>query len=580
MGEQQPLLGVGATGVRLIWGDTLQVLPTLAADSVDAIVTDPPYGLAFMGKEFDKLGLGVAQQEWHRQWAVEALRVLKPGGHLIAFGGDRTHHRLMVAVEDAGFEIRTCLYWCFGSGFPKSLDVGKALDRMAGAEREVVVANKNADRYPNGPGGVGFHGGVGEYTQTLRPPTPLTAPATEAAQQWDGWGTALKPAVEIAVLARKPLGEGTVARNVLRHGTGAINVDGCRVSALIGQRPGVTLTAWEQEKNLCDSCASLAESLAKHGTLATRGTSVESPAGLTTNGKGENAHADTGTEDTGCSAGPFLEGLATDLIGDSSLSTVEFGKMPTVQSRKATKSTTSTAKGSTTGLRICNACGCLITDLGIIGSTPASKNGTLNTPAAQGIAAPVGRWPTHFLHDGSPEVQACFPETTSGELKAGTIRNCENKVYGKGMSAAGKPATLYDTGGDSGSAARFFPTFPPTETDRACAQEDRRLFYTSKAGRADREFGNTHATVKPLELMRWLVRLVTTPNGTVLDPFTGSGSTGRACAAEGFQFVGIERERAYAEIAQRRLLVSQLEVGLGGRMEDEPETRDAETEEA
>jgi DNA modification methylase len=190
-------------------GDCLEVLRTLPNASVDAVVTDPPYGLAFMGKKWD---YDVPSVE---VWA-ECLRVLKPGGHLLAFAGTRTQHRMAVRIEDAGFEIRDMIAWVYGSGFPKSLDVSKAIDKAAGAEREVL--------------GVAGTTGGGRSKDYLAGNYSATAPATPEAQQWQGWGTALKPALEPITVARKPF-NGTVASNVLEHGTGAINVDGCRVDA-------------------------------------------------------------------------------------------------------------------------------------------------------------------------------------------------------------------------------------------------------------------------------------------------------------------------------------------------------------
>jgi site-specific DNA-methyltransferase (adenine-specific) len=229
-------------------GDCLEVMATMADNSVDAVVTDPPYGLSFMGKNWDH---GVPGEAFWR----EALRVAKPGAHLLAFGGTRTFHRLAVAIEDAGWEIRDtigmphesgdrgdCLWllaWVYGSGFPKSLDVSKAIDKAAGAEREVVgeydtrgiQEPSKSGKTSSGISGlqnVHFHQGCKSKI------TPITAPATSEAQQWQGWGTALKPAWEPVIVARKPL-EGTVAANVLKYGTGAINVDGCRVEAVEGR---------------------------------------------------------------------------------------------------------------------------------------------------------------------------------------------------------------------------------------------------------------------------------------------------------------------------------------------------------
>jgi site-specific DNA-methyltransferase (adenine-specific) len=342
----------------------------------------------FMGKEWDGSRVAYDASLW-----ANCLRVLKPGGHLIAFGGDRTHHRLMVAVEDAGFEIRTCLYWCFGSGFPKSLDISKALDRMEGAEREVVgISSVTGSRHSefaevrnDSPSGV-----YGDKSINY-----ITAPSTEAARQWDGWGTALKPAIEIAVLVRKPLSEGTVAKNVLRHGTGGLNIDACRVPT---------------------------------------------------------ASADA---------------------------------------------------------------------------------------AARPLDTMKGRWPANVVHDGSEEVEAAFA-AYGARGQCAPVKGTEPSAPSKHVYGTYKRTVATQFQGRVDSAARFF--------------------YTAKASGEDREFGNNHVTVKPLALMRWLVRLVTRPGGVVLDPFMGSGSTGRACQAEGFRFIGIEREADYVAIAQRRLLAQEVEV--------------------
>ncbi len=366
--------------------------------SVDSIVTDPPYGLSFMGKKWDYDVPSV--EVWE-----ECLRVLKPGGHLLAFAGTRTQHRMAVRIEDAGFEIRDMIAWVYGSGFPKSLDVSKAIDKAAGAEREVIGpsrANVRTDLKYGGNDPADNHGRLGAVTHP-----PVTAPATDAARQWAGWGTALKPALEPITVARKPLGEKTVAANVLEHGTGALNVDGCRV----------------------------------------------------------------GTE-------TITQRLAT-VVGGRSIGAKAVG-VP----QKATGETTQT----------------------------------------------IGRWPANLIHDGSEEVVGLFPQAGGGY----GVRGKGGQTYASGKGFANTLAlTGQEVGyGDSGSAARFF--------------------YCAKASKADRE-GSTHPTMKPTDLMRYLCRLVTPPEGIVLDPFTGSGSTGKAAILEGFRFIGIERDEEYMKIAEARI---------------------------
>jgi DNA modification methylase len=456
----------------IITGDCLEVMATLDAESIDSIVTDPPYGLSFMGKNWDH---GVPGMPF---WS-EALRVAKPGAHLLAFGGTRTFHRLTCAIEDAGWEIRDCVMWVYGSGFPKSHDVSKAIDKAAGAEREAIRINPNSR-----PNMVGVQASV----LSPRVDSPITAPATPLAQQWQGWGTALKPAWEPIIVARKPL-VGTVAANVAKYGCGGVNVDGCRIPGLTGQRLSGIMNAWEPEKNLCDSCVRLAKSHAKHITPGTKECSAESLAGLITSEKAGISQESISKAATGCFAGQFQAEPDRSRIDDGNLSIEESGKIQTVQFQKVTKSTTSTATSSTIESKTCSACECSITGLGINASMQASKSGTQNTQSVQGNA---GRWPSNLIHDGSDEVTGLM-----------------------------------------GDAARFF--------------------YCAKASKADRDEDNHHPTVKPTDLMRYLCRLVTPPGGTVLDPFCGSGSTGKAATLEGFNFIGIEREAEYVAIAERRI---------------------------
>jgi site-specific DNA-methyltransferase (adenine-specific) len=328
-------------------------------------------------------------------WA-ECLRVLKPGGHLLAFAGTRTQHRMAVRIEDAGFEIRDMIAWVYGSGFPKSLDVSKAIDKMAGAEREVVGTKKHhAGNIHNA-----------RYGQATATEYIYSAPATPEAKQWQGWGTALKPALEPITVARKPL-IGTVAENVLQHGTGPINVDGGRV----------------------------------------------------------------GTE---------------ELANPSGIS---------------------------------NAMG---------GVTIGKYQGGNQDYSGSGATNPLGRWPANFIHDGSEEAtdllgasarffycaKASKADRDAGcdKLQERSAGECVDRVEG----SAGMESPRAGAGRTSGSR-------------------------------------NHHPTVKPTDLMRYLCRLVTPPSGIVLDPFMGSGSTGKAAMMEGFAFVGIEREVEYVEIAKARI---------------------------
>jgi hypothetical protein len=353
-----------------------------------------------MGKKWDSSGIAYSVELWS-----ECLRVLKSGGHLLAFSGSRTYHRMVVAIEDAGFEIRDQIMWVYGSGFPKSLDISKAIDKSAGAERTVVgskITGGIKRARPDDAEGYSHSYSVGQVE------VPITTPATDEAQQWSGWGTALKPAHEPIVMARKPI-DGTVANNVLKHGVGGINIEACRV-----------------------------------GT------------------EGGTAGAGAGA---GAGARVFGNGL----------------------------------------------------------------NGTFGKPVDG-----LGRFPANFIHDGSEEVLALFPDSTSKSGgKSGTNANPmswteENKD---------RDRVGHD---DSGSAARFF--------------------YCAKASKAERNAGlgelpsaNFHPTVKPIALMRYLVRLVTPPNGTVLDPFAGSGSTLVAAILEGFSPVGMELTADYLPIINARV---------------------------
>jgi DNA modification methylase len=508
-------------------GNNLDILPTLPDNSVDSIVTDPPYELGFMGKKWDNSGIAYNVELWK-----ECLRVLKPGGHLLSFGGTRTWHRVAVAIEDAGFEVRDSIAWMYGSGFPKSLDVSKAIDKSDATEARrnrdlqfvewMRTTGMKASRANEivGKSDVASHYfrldqpvvATQELFDKLRPYLPevpdyiekmvadrtiesqnfknreiigsktagmgtgktfgmlqsegnnagaekeidITAPSTPEAKQWEGWGTALKPAFEPIVVARKPLGGKTVAENVLTYGTGALNIDGSRVGTGTGEKKIVSYPD-------------------------IRGDNYQ---------QGKESYADRGT----------VEREVTD----------------------------------------------------------------------------KGRWPANVILD---EYSAELLDEQSGVTKSGkagvrTSDGFNKTAFGKGIGIkAGQENGEY---GDSGGASRFFYVAKASKRDRNEGLDeletktveigDERPSGNSWERRGRRETKprqNFHPTVKPTELMKYLIKLVTPPNGTVLDPFTGSGSTGKAALLEGFSFIGIEMTEEYLPIIEGRLKHAEQKIDEG-----------------
>lgn len=482
-------------GVTVHHGNNLDILPTLPDNSVDSIVTDPPYELGFMGKKWDNSGIAYSVELWQ-----QCLRVLKPGGHLLAFGGTRTFHRIAVAIEDAGFEIRDSIAWMYGSGFPKSLDISKAIDRSKGENRDrqlqftawmrstgitaeqinEATQTSMASHYLTDKSQPAI--ATAELFDLLRPYLPevpeeierlvaertgiewtayknrevigvqknamagwsmdgetkfvdrdITAPSTPEAEKWQGWGTALKPAFEPIIVARKPL-IGTVAENVLQYGTGGLNIDGSRIGT---------------EKR----------------TYTPRLT-------------------------------------ANQNLNDDGWSNI--GKR--VDSKEA-----------------------------------------------------LGRWPANLILD---EYTAELLDEQSGIRPGGNFPTQRGAGvatgFGQGKPTEGGARSM----GDSGGASRFFYIAKASKRDRNEGLEQlpiRRPDSRSETGMGTFEGKgvqpqhNFHPTVKPTQLMRYLVKLVTPPGGTVLDPFTGSGSTGKAAILEGFDFIGIELTEEYLPIIEGRL---------------------------
>jgi site-specific DNA-methyltransferase (adenine-specific) len=428
---------------KILHGNNLDILPTLADNSIDSIVTDPPYELGFMGKKWDSSGIAYSVELWQ-----QCLRVLKPGGHLLSFGGTRTYHRVAVAIEDAGFELRDSIAWLYGSGFPKSLDVSKAIDKQAGAEREAITevisdifGDQEVEKKLANPGSTADRLAMGNNWQD----NPVeTKPATPEAQQWQGWGTALKPAFEPVIVARKPI-EGTVANNVLKWGTGGLNIDASRIP--------------------------------HNGKIAN--------AGFAGYGAGYDAHNHPNRK--------YGNGLG-----------------------------------------------------GII----AEPN-------------EAGRWPANIILD--PYTAELLDEQSGHSVSKSAMQVVADIRGGNFIgSSANRDYSTLRGHNDSGGASRFFYVAKASKRDRNEGLDDladkpagslnmRTDEHSIANGMETKPAKNFHPTVKPTSLMEYLIKLVTPPNGTVLDPFTGSGSTGKAAILQGFDFIGIEMTEEYLPIIEGRL---------------------------
>ena len=473
----------GAVDRAVLLGDCLEVMKGFPDSSVDSVVTDPPYGLAFMGQAWDRYS-AEGFQSWVSRWAAECYRVLKPGGHVLAFGGTRMYHRLASGIEDAGFEIRDSLMWLYGSGFPKSLNVGKAVDAtlLTGGSNSRSIKKVNALRPGEGREvALSTHWGRGKSSLTN------DNPATEAAKQWEGWGTALKPAHEPVVVARKPL-EGTVAANVQKWGTGALNIDGCRIDGA----PRTT-----------HSDGNRATSVALSGMFD------------------KKPHGPTPP--------PSGRWPANIVLAHSP-------DCKPVGSRKIKASVTyyGTVKPGTNK----------VYGKGLSGprGLPDHTHGDSEGNETLQVWECVEGCPAQVL-DGQSGISKS--SGGSGPKSTGALGK---RVYGGGFDAEhGHGGLGANAGGvgDTGGASRYFNQFDPP------------FMYMPKSSTRERSGGlghrNPHPTVKPINLMAWLVRLVTPAGGVVLDPFTGSGSTGCAAVQGGWRFIGIEMNREYAGVACKRI---------------------------
>lgn len=442
---------------KLMLGDNIESLKKLPDNSIDSVVTDPPYGLSFMNKKWDYDVPSV-------QFWKEVYRVLKPGGHVLSFGGTRTYHRMVMNIEDAGFEIRDQIMWLYGSGFPKSHNIGKAVDKLEGNEREDLGRNPAARPCSDN----------GDYETNTKWKTPPRPNITKGQSDWEGWGTALKPANEPICVARKPLSEGTVAENVLKWRTGGINVDGCRV--------GTESVPSKKHK------------------------------GDTWNKNYENLKWEY-------NEGRFPANIILECICDE-----------VIKGEKGERTI---------------------------------KETNINNKEANWFRNPGGdkeeRWSFNDKGDihTNPNCPCYLMDQQSGFLKSGSIKphKQKNKTW---KFACDEVTSSFN--GDSGGASRFFYQAKVSKAERNMGLDgfedkkmlDRENKKNSVIG-SDSTKKNFHPTIKPVALMTYLCRLITPPNGIVLDPFMGSGSTGISAQLEGFRFVGMEMDADYFKIAEARI---------------------------
>lgn len=462
----------------VINGDNIELLKNYPDNYFDAVVTDPPYGLGkepnaqelmkdwvekgyheisgkgFMGKEWDAF---IPQPIFWR----EVYRVLKHGGHVLSFFGTRTYDWGVMSMRFAGFEVRDCIQWLYGSGFPKSHNIGKAIDKIEGNERKVVGELKNKVNL-----NATKEGDKSFYESAWQNKEYIDVPITKGDSQWEGWGSALKPANEPIVLARKPLEKGlSIAENILKWGVGGINIDASRISGGAKKwetpRGGIWMTNSEAKSELIDNPKGRFPAniiLTHHEDCECKGTKKVKPS---------NSSGKASEKGGGFSKGMFGDGTSDNIGG---------------------------------------------------GFTDADGNETIED------------WDCH------EDCPIRILDEKSGVSKSGDIKTYKQKNID---SYNGSMPTIKEVNfkGDKGGASRFF--------------------YVAKASKAERNKGldnsNFHPTVKPIKLMQYLVKMITPPNGIVLDPFCGSGTTGVACKLDGFQFVGLEQDPEYAKIAEARI---------------------------
>ena len=601
---------------NIITGDCLEELKKLESNSVDSVVTDPPYGLGFMDKSwdtFDKNQFGKAGEEvvndlkvkknfkifprycsdglydFTKSWAIECLRVLKPGGYLLSFSGTRTYHKICMGIEDAGFEIRDMISWLYGSGFPKSHNVGKAVDKLLGNEREIIGNKKGQGNIPNDRGNWG-----------LKSNSDVVVDKGHTA--WGGWGTALKPACEPIVVARKPLIEKTVAANVLKYGTGGINIDACRIETK-GEKVDIHHTKGASMFNKGDykeinrfkstqgrfPANIILDEEAGRMLDEQSGISKSSDAIRNNNNNLKNYTCygnfkdikTKGFKDKG-GASRFFKNIKNEKVYICSLCNNTYTKEVkkeclniNVNNVEKNLETTQVIKENIVQQNamlnlnkkldqivkcvgnLCQKCA-----TSIVQDIVKIKNLDSKKEELKVIQDFIGNYKKCILIQNLVDYVEKWDnidttQTTQNLLKLFGYVNRVIINYTQEIEKSEPKRFLYQAKASKSERNKGLDNiqekrkagaeFRPNHMEKALKGEDGNPF-----GRWG-EIKNIHPTVKPVKLMEYLIRLVTKPGGTVLDPFTGSGTTGVASINLGYSFVGIEREKEYVKIASARI---------------------------
>jgi site-specific DNA-methyltransferase (adenine-specific) len=514
----------------------------LPENSVDSIVTDPPYELGFMGKSWDNTGIANNPEMWR-----EALRVLKPGGHMLAFSGTRTYHRMAVAIEDAGFEVRDMIEWVYGSGFPKSLNIGKAVDKLQGNEREVLGEKETKDFSHHKGSMMGKETTPDDKTQTT------TITETKGTSEWEGWGTALKPAHEPICMARKPLAEKTVALNVLKYGTGGINIDESRVDVADSEKESF---AKEWDRFQSGSQEGTVGYVKQDGEYDLNQNRPQGrfPANLIHDNSEEvrecfpESKGGAFPKTHGSSGFVSPEAKESRLEMNDSGNASRFFKSIIYQAKSSKRDRNSGLDSTLTVKYNSGIC---------------KEENMVAVQLLQRVISEQELVSFNIDESGENIMAQCHKDSlfttltkTSKIIELKTLHSLMRSLTSEYIAVANSEMESGGNPVESVESLRRWLldiTHGKMESAHGVSLVALQMLSLINVEENWKPMTNIHSTVKPIALMSYLIKMVTPEGGNVLDPFMGSGSTGVAAKENGYGFIGIDMTPEYVEIAKARL---------------------------